>query len=233
MNWTLITGGAKNLGAEICRTLASQGHAILVHYNKSRDEALAVAENCRSFGVPSEIIQGDFSNLEGVEAFVGRLSKFKPVVTLVNNVGNYLIRSALKTETNEWVDIFQTNLHAPYILIRALKEQIIKCQGSIINIGVTGLDGVRADTYSTAYTLTKAGLLWLTKSLAKELAPLQVRVNMVSPGLLEESIDTIPVPMGRPGKFREVARVIAFLLEKESSYITGQNIEVAGGLRLN
>lgn len=233
MSWTLITGGAKKLGAEICRTLASCGYPILVHYNNSYKEALSVAESCRSFGVRAEIIKGDFSSIEGVEAFVQQLlNEFKPVTALINNVGNYLIASSMKTTPAEWRGLFQTNLYAPFAIIHALSEQIIQSRGSIINIGVAGLSASKADTYSTAYTLTKAALLGLTKSLAKELAPSLVRVNMVSPGILEESLDHAAIPMHRSATFHEVARVVAFLLDKENSYITGQNIEVAGGIRL-
>ena len=95
---------------------------------------------------------------------------------------------------------------------------------------------MRADVYSTAYTMTKASLLLLTKSLALELAPDQVRVNMISPGYLEDSVD-LPmdlskIPMQRPAKSEEVADVIAFLLSDKAYYLTGQNIEVAGGTRL-
>ena len=98
------------------------------------------------------------------------------------------------------------------------------------------MEGLRADVNATAYTITKLGLWMLTRSLAKELAPSQVRVNMVSPGYLDISVDlpedVSKLPMGRSGTTKEVANIIALLLDKQSSYITGQNIEVAGAVRL-
>lgn len=237
MHWTLITGGAKGLGAGLCVELARKGMPILVHYNSSHFEALQVVEICRSHSVSAECIQGDFSTVESVEIFIQRChDKYPSIKNLINNVGNYVIKSAANTSSQEWNALFQTNLHAPFALCRALLPSIIQNQGSIINIGVVGAGNVTADTSSTAYRITKMGLYMLTKSLAKELASHGVRVNMVSPGHLENSVD-LPadlklLPMQRPASIGEVARVVAFLLDEDARYITGQNIEVAGGVRL-
>lgn len=237
MNWTLVTGGAKRLGAEICTTLASKGHNILVHYNSSKNEAVDVVKACTRYGVKAESVQGDFSSKETTIKFLNVLQeRFPDIENLVNNVGNYIVKPALATSVNEWYDLFQTNLHAPFILTKGLAASIQAARGSIVNIGVAGVNSVQADTYSTAYTATKLSLCMLTKSLALELASSGVRVNMVSPGYLDNAVDKpldwSSVPMKRAGVPSEIARVVAFLLEDESSYITGQNIEVAGGLRL-
>jgi 3-oxoacyl-[acyl-carrier protein] reductase len=137
---------------------------------------------------------------------------------------------------DEWLKLFQTNLHAPFILIKHLVSSLCQHRGHIINIGAAGLGRMRADTYSTAYTLTKQNLWMLTRSLALELAPAGVRVNMVSPGHLETSVnlptDPLKLPMGRPGYHHEISRLILFLLDPANHYITGQNIEVAGGVSL-
>lgn len=237
MAWTLVTGGAKHLGAELCRTLAASGYDIVVHYNKSRNQAEEIADFCRKQGVNAATIQGDFSSKEKTLAFIGTyLQNFPDTKNLINNMGNYLVKSSLKTFLDEWYDLFQTNLHAPFTLIQALIPSIKQNQGSIVNIGVAGIDNVRADTYSTAYRCTKLSLLMLTKSLAKELASSKVRVNMVSPGYLESSVDLPPdlkkLPMGSPIKFSEVATSVVFLLSPQCGQITGQNIEVAGGVQL-
>lgn len=237
MNWTLVTGGAKRVGAAICRTLAQEGYDILVHYNTSEDEANQVVNFCRDCGVRAEKIQGDFTTLESTQQFVHTvLEDYSSIKNLINNVGNYLVASALKTPVDEWYTLFQTNLHTPFVLIKALIPSIQISKGSIINIGVPGLDAGRADTYCSVYTTTKLGLLMLTRSLAKELASSGVRVNMVSPGQLDISMDAprdpSQLPMKRVGTTEEVARVVAFLLDERNSYITGQNIEVAGALRL-
>ena len=235
MGWTLVTGGAKGLGAEICQTLAKHGHNIIVHFNNSQEDALNVVKLCQQHGVKSDCIQGDFSTQEGTLQFAQNVSsRFSSVENLINNASMYFINSALQTSVETWNQLFQVNLHAPTTLIQALIPGIKAAKGNIINIGVSGNYGIRADTYFTAYRMTKMSLLMLTKSLAKELASTHVQVNMVSPGQLESSIDKPDptlLPMQRLGTTKEVARVIAFLLEKDQ-YLTGQNIEVAGGLGL-
>jgi NAD(P)-dependent dehydrogenase (short-subunit alcohol dehydrogenase family) len=236
--WTLVTGGAKGLGAEICKTLAMRGHNILIHYRSSYEEAISIKDVCCAYGVKADIIQGDFSSLEQVNAFIMTLQERFPdsVANLVNNVGNYCISHPLETADEEWLALFQTNLHAPVALMRALMPILVLLKGSIVNIGVAGINHVPSDVYSTAYTASKLALWMTSKALAKEFAPKGVRVNMVSPGVLENAVDAgsaiKSVPMGRLGLLKEVARVVAFLLDDDNSYITGQNIEVGGGVRL-
>lgn len=236
MSWTLVTGGARRLGAEICKTLAAKGHNILVHYNTSLHEADQVVTACKKMGVCAESIQGDFSSPITTEEFIKNLlERFSSIDNLINNVGNYNSSTALHTSAEEWDALFQVNLHAPFRIILALIPSIKRQKGSILNIGVAGIDNMRSARLTAAYSATKVALLSLTKSLARELAPDHVRVNMISPGQLENSIDKpdpMKLPMQRMGTTSEVSRVIAFLLEKENSYITGQNIEIAGGVGL-
>ncbi|MBA3602489.1 MAG: SDR family oxidoreductase [Parachlamydiaceae bacterium] len=236
--WTLVTGGAKGLGAEICKTLARQGHNILIHYRSSYKEALLIKDLCCGYGVKADLIQGDFSSMEQVNEFILILQKRFPhsIDKLVNNVGNYCVSLPLETADAEWLALFQTNLHAPVALMRALMPVLVSLHGSIINIGVAGINHVPSDVYSTAYTASKLALWMTSKALAKEFAPQGVRVNMVSPGLLENTVEGNSiikfVPMQRLGSLKEAASVVAFLLDDENSYITGQNIEVGGGIRL-
>lgn len=236
LSWTLVTGGAKGLGAEICLTLAKEGLPVLIHYRSSHREASEIVEICRQYA-PAGKIQGDFSNSDSLNQFNETLHQQSyEVKNLINNVGSYLVKPALDYTQEELSQLFQTNLYAPYALIQSLIPGLKKLQGNIINIGVAGINALRADTYSIAYTMAKTSLGMLTKSLAKELAPSFVKVNMVSPGYLENAVD-LPkdpssLPMKRPAVFREVADVIAFLLKEENSYVTGQNIEIAGGVRL-
>lgn len=229
--WALVAGGAKHLGANLCLSLAEKGYSVAIHYNTSKQEALALSLQCKKIGVDSLCIQGDFSSVETTNDFCARYSAKELETTLfIYNVGNYLTKSALHTSTVEWTSLFQTNLHAPFILSSSLSASLIKNKGQILYIGTPGLNRHRANTYATAYTLTKQGLLSLTLSLAKELAPHKVRVNMVSPGVLTLSQDSPPIPMQRRATCGEVCRVALFLIDPASEYITGQNIEVAGGL---
>lgn len=235
--WTLVTGGGKGLGAKICETLALEGHSLLIHYNTSNQAAFAIRNLCRQLGSHAECIQGDFSSSDSVEMFIEKLTAdFPRIGTLINGVGNYKVQAPLSTTDAEWLALFQTNLHAPISLIRALLSSLKEHKGSIINFGVAGIHHVPADLYATAFTASKLALWMTTRALAKELAPSGVRINMVSPGMLENTIDRPKdlsvLPMKRLGTLFEVARVVVFLLSNENSYITGQNIEVAGGVRL-
>jgi NAD(P)-dependent dehydrogenase (short-subunit alcohol dehydrogenase family) len=235
MGWTLVTGAAKGLGREICLQLAAKGHAILVHYRHSQHLAEELTAECRRQGGASELICGDFATLDSTQRFIEEcLQRFPDIQHLVNNVGEYVCKPALETSAEEWLRVFQSNLHLPCTLIQAFLPSIRAQQGCIVNVGVAGAGLLQADLKRTAYRLAKTSLYLLTKSLAKQLAPEGVRVNMVSPGYLEQSVD-LPektLPMQRLGRLTEAARVVAFFFEKESSYITGQNIEVAGGVAL-
>jgi NAD(P)-dependent dehydrogenase (short-subunit alcohol dehydrogenase family) len=235
--WTLVTGGAKRLGAALCLALAEKGRSVVVHYNHREKEALDIVAQCQAIGGQAAAIQGDFSSTAGVKDFIQRyLEQFSDTEILINNVGNYLTRSALQTSIEEWTDLFQVNLHTPFLLAQALAPSLIQQQGQIINIGMAGIMRHTAHTYSTAYNLTKEGLLGLTLALARELASQKVRVNMVSPAHLSFSVDLpenlAELPMKRPAYCWEVCRVVNFLLDPASAYITGQNIEVAGGVGL-
>ncbi len=237
MAWTLVTGGAKGLGKEICLALAKQGHNILVHFRKSREAAEKVADECRGCGVLSETVQADFSTPEGIQGLLDRLREQAwEVKFLINNVGNFFEGAPSETPAETWYALFQTNLHAPFLLIRGLLPEIVSQQGAIVNIGSVGCHEMRGDAKYTAYSLTKKSLYFLTKSFAKEVAKEGVRVNMVSPGELENSVTLScrreNLPLGRAGTLREAADVVRFLLLPENAYITGQNIEVAGGFAL-
>jgi len=212
--WTLVTGGAKRLGADICNELSLAGHRVLTHYRKT-----PVADG--------EFIQGDFSTPRSVDEFLERLQKYE-IHYLVNNVGNYETDSALNSSMEVWRSLYQTNFFAPLAIIRSLAPQL----KAVVNIGTAGMNHFSGETYASPYHFSKHSLYCLTMSLAKELAEKGVRVNMVSPGVLDNSIDKSnrQMPMGREGRTEEVARAVRYLLGEE--YITGQNLDVAGGWKL-
>jgi NAD(P)-dependent dehydrogenase (short-subunit alcohol dehydrogenase family) len=235
MKWTLVTGGAQRLGENICKKLAQNGHNVIIHYNTSFENAIKIAMECRNFGVESECIQGDFSTAFTTQDFIRNLLlKFPSIHHLINNVGNYLNIPLLNTSTEQWNALFQTNLNASFAITQALLPSIIKSKGRIINIGMAGISNFRTAKSCPAYSMTKIGLLALTRALAQELAPHNVCVNMVSPGQLENSVDLdlTKLPMKRAETLEEIIRVIIFLLDKESEHITGQNIEISGGYAL-
>lgn len=237
MNWVVVTGGARGLGAEICQHLAKLGYSLVIHYNTSRNDADKLKAKCESLGANVHTVQGDFNTKASTEKVLDEiLSLNVPIRFLVNNVGNYLIQSLLDTELDDWYELFQVNVHAPFILSKGLSDVIVKQKGSIVNIGVTGLETGKADTYSAAYTITKQALFCMTKSLAKELASQGVRVNMISPGYLSNAVD-LPkdlnkLPMQRAVSLSEIAEMVEYLFKESGKSITGQNIEIAGGVRI-
>jgi NAD(P)-dependent dehydrogenase (short-subunit alcohol dehydrogenase family) len=233
----LVTGSAKRLGSAIAITLAKLKYSVVVHYRHSLQEAEQTAQQCRALGVDAELIQGDLSTPEQASVFAGRyLDQYSDTTLLVNNVGNYLTKSVENTSAEEWLSIFNLNLHAPFILTKALIPSLLRQHGQVINLGVCGLLTNKAPLYASAYMIAKHGLWDLTRSFARELAPQGVRVNMVSPGQLDISVDLLEKelrpPIGFPSTCEEVCRVIAFLVDPVNRSITGQNIEVAGGLGL-
>lgn len=234
MKWTLVTGGALRLGAALCRRLARAGKNLVIHYHTSEQEALALAKECTALGVDAQTLRGDFSSLQETEAFLTHyLARFPDTECLVHNVGPFYLDSPASASPQKLGELFQINTLVPLLVTQRLLPSLKSHQGHIVYIGMAGAGETGAHTHAFSYDLTKHALAQLTQSLAKELAPDAICVNMVSPGYLEGSIDLpkqTPIPFGRTGHFSEVAEAVAFLLS--SRYITGQNLEVAGGVRL-
>jgi len=231
--WILVTGGAKGLGRAICLELAGRGHSIVIHYRTSQKEAASTAQLCADYSVKVEVLQGDLETPASTRVFLEEyLARFPSTKGLVNNVGNYLIAPLTETSESDWLSLFQTNVHAPFSLIKALLPSLKKERGQIVNIGTSGLLTTLTHREAGAYALTKMTLWHLTRHLARELAAEHVRVNMISPGVLETSVDFPEIPMGRVATLEETAKWVGLLFEEENNYVTGQNIEIAGGLGL-
>jgi NAD(P)-dependent dehydrogenase (short-subunit alcohol dehydrogenase family) len=155
---------------------------------------------------------------------------------LVNNVGNYNPQHVTKLDPSVWDATLATNLSgAYYCCYHAIP--LMGQGGHIINIGMAGLEGIRANVNGTDYYVSKTGLLVLTRALAVAYAKQNIRVNMVSPGQLDNSIDLPPpnviariIPLGRPGTLEDIAQAVDYLLD--ATYVTGVNIDVSGGYRL-
>jgi NAD(P)-dependent dehydrogenase (short-subunit alcohol dehydrogenase family) len=225
MKRVLVTGAAKNLGAEMARHLSSAGYTVVIHYRRSEKEALALAQE-----VGGESIRGDFSSLKTTQMFIDELlSRFSDFYGVVNNVGDYLIGPALSTPPEEFLNLFQSHTLAPLALIQALAPSLKQSKGRVVNIGMVGCDTVRAAPHAAAYNLAKMGLAMLTRTLSAELSPHEVCVNMVSPGYLETSVE-LPdsLPMGRPVTLAEVASCVTYLMSPAARSLTGQCISLAG-----
>jgi 3-oxoacyl-[acyl-carrier protein] reductase len=235
MSYIIVTGGSKNIGKEVSLLLAKSGCDVAIHYKDGIDQADALQKEIRSLGVNCEIVFGDFSSEEGLEAFVSLAkAKLKSIKGLVNNAGFYKVGALQETSFHELKHIFQVNLFSAFYLIQSFVKELIIEEGSIVNLGMCGLISKMADDYATAFQMSKLSLLMLTKSFAKSLAKDKIKVNMVSPGYTETSID-LPknydsLPMKRAAANIEIAEGVLFFLNHP--YITGQNLEIAGGVRL-
>jgi NAD(P)-dependent dehydrogenase (short-subunit alcohol dehydrogenase family) len=229
----VVTGGARRLGRHLCEVLSKRGYRTVALYRSSSSDARALVESGGAarammvdIGVHAEVERA-FENIAATE---GRVD------LLVNNVGNYNPQDVTLLEPAQWDATIAANLSgAYYCCFHAIK---LMPEGSqIISIGMAGLEGIRANRRGTDYYVSKTGLLVLTRALASGYASRKIRVNMVSPGQLENSIDLPPpdklgtiVPLGRAGTLDDISDAVEYLLD--AGYVTGANIDVAGGYRL-
>ncbi|MFN7978522.1 MAG: SDR family NAD(P)-dependent oxidoreductase [Vicinamibacterales bacterium] len=233
----VVTGGARRLGRHLCLSLAARGYDVVIVYRSSDADAHTLEAEIAAAGGRARALKLDIADKHAVaEAFAGIGRAEGHVDLLVNNVGNYNPQDVTRLDPDVWDETIAANLSgAYYCCYHALA--LMPNGGSIINIGMAGLNGIRANTRGADYYVSKTGLLSLTRSLAAAHAPRLIRVNMISPGQLDNSVDLPPpdeisrwVPMGRSGTLEDVAQAMRYLLD--ASYVTGQNIDVAGGYRL-
>jgi 3-oxoacyl-[acyl-carrier protein] reductase len=234
----LVTGSAKRLGRELALRLGSGGYFTWVHYLASRAEAEAVLAEIRSGGGDGALIKGDMGRKRDVAAMAAKLARVSGRLdVLVNNVGIYRTGDLLEYPGDDFEATLQTNLVGAYRLIQLALPLFPAAGGSIINIGYSGVGSLAASMHNTAYLISKTGLLVLTKSLAQALGPRHIRVNMVSPGILDNSVE-LPkrpreyIPLGRLGGCGDICDAVAFLAGGQAGYITGVNLDVAGGYML-
>ena len=239
MKTALVTGSARRLGREIALQLAEQGYFTFIHYLSSPREAEAALNALRKRGGKGALIQGDLASPREIARIgkdirreTGRLD------VLVNNVGMYKPGSLLRYSAEDFEKTLQVNLSACFRLIQTALPLFPNTGGSIVNIGYAGIETLTGTTHNTAYLISKSGLFILTKSFAQALGPRRIRVNMVSPGILSNSVE-LPdkardwIPLGRLGTTSDVAQAVVFLAGKSADYITGVNIDISGGYHLS
>lgn len=228
LSYTLITGGAQNIGKATALHLASLGKSICIHYFKSKADAQELVKEIECRGGEAISVQGDFSSPKSVNEFI---EKLPPIKEIVHNVGNYLVKSPLETSSADLRSLFETNFFAPYQITEALLPHLTTQRGRIVLLGIAGIHTARVD--SMAYHLTKQCMYMWMRAISKKIAKEGVTVNMVSPGYAENSeVESEKLPMQRTATFEEIAKGIAYFLSDDASYITGQNLEIAGGVRL-
>ena len=234
----LITGGAKRVGAGICRKLHASGASLMLHYRASAGEArLLQAELNHTRPKSVALIQADLLDIAKLPSLVEQtLATFGRLDALVNNASSFFATPIGDITPALWDDLSGTNLRAPTFLAQAAAPALKRTQGAIVNI--TDIHAERPLKGYTVYTLGKAGLTGLTRSLARELAP-EVRVNAVAPGPIlwpdDEQFDELSrqrivshTPLKREGTPDDIARAVHYLLV-DASYVTGMTIAVDGG----
>lgn len=240
MNFALVTGGSRGLGAAICKRLASQGLGIIINYRSNEAAAREVAESIRDKGGVADLLPFDVSNEESVDSALESWEETHPsdrITVLVNNAGIREDNLLIFMQTEQWHNVINTTLDGFfYVTRRVLKGMLTKRHGRIINIA--SLSGLKGLPGQANYSAAKAALIGATKALAQEVAPRKVTVNAVAPGFIRSDMtkdldeDSLKktVPLGRFGEAEEVAALVAFLASDDSAYITGETISINGGL---
>jgi 3-oxoacyl-[acyl-carrier protein] reductase len=239
----LVTGGARNIGRAICRSLAAGGAAVMVNARTSRAQAEETVAMIEGAGGKAAVHIADVTDAAQVRALVeATVQRFGRIDTLVNNAA---VRSETPFESialDEWRRVLASILDAAFLCSQACVPHLAKAGGgTIIHIG--GLTGHRGASGRAHVIAAKAGLAGLTKAMALDLAPKGITVNCVVPGTIESERGlpgvperpahrTAPPPIGRRGEPEEVAATIAFLASDDASYLTGQTLNVSGGLSM-
>ena len=241
MNKTvIITGASKGIGAATAIQFAEKGYNVVINYNNSYESAKLLTASLKNRGLPVTCIKADVSNKLEVELLIKEtIDRFGSIDVLVNNAGVSKIGLIDEIDDYDVERIFDVNLKGVYNCCKgAVPYMVNQKYGRIINI--TSMWGQVGASCEVAYSASKAGVIGLTKALAKELAPSNITVNAVSPGLIETSMNsniTIEdlnafvedIPIGRIGETNDVANTVLFLASDASDYITGQIIGVNGG----
>ena len=237
MKTALITGGAVRIGAQIVKTLHENNYRVLVHCHQSKKNAQILCNELNTkISNSAEIVCTDLKSLSNIEKLS---SKIESIDLLINNASVFYPTPLPKTKHEDWDNLINVNLKAPYFLATLLSNKLSSRNGSIINI--VDIHSERPLRNHPIYSISKAGLKMLTLSLAKELAP-NVRVNGISPGSIiwpqingsisdnQKKIMLDRVALKRQGKPKDIAEAVLFLVE--SDYITGQIINIDGGRTL-
>jgi len=234
----LITGGAKRVGAAICRRLHASGANLMLHYRASAGEARLLQAELNHVRADSvALIQADLLDLNKLPSIVEQtVQRFGRLDALVNNASSFYATPVGEITPSSWDDLIGTNLRAPLFVAQAAASALKKTQGAIVNI--TDIHAERPLKSYVVYSIAKAGLVALTRSLARELAP-EVRVNAVAPGPIlwpdDASFDELSrqriishTLLKREGTPEDVAKAVYFLLA-DATYVTGETINVDGG----
>jgi 3-oxoacyl-[acyl-carrier protein] reductase len=237
----VVTGSSRGIGRAIAIALAGQGVRVGINYRSQEDAARETLDAVEAAGGQGALLQGDVSRREEAEHVLDEAARiFGSVTILVNNAGITRDTLLMRLTEDDWDSVLQTNLKSAYLCTKAALRPMLKARwGRIINISsVVGLTG---NAGQANYAASKAGLIGLTRSTAREIASRNITVNAVAPGFITTDITSVlsddlqakileGIPAGRFGTPEDVAGVVAFLVSDQAAYITGQVITVDGGM---
>lgn len=236
-----VTGGSRGIGKEVALKFAENGYNVVINYVSSNTDVEALKSEFEGKGVKALIMQADVTDKTAIEELVKKaIEEFGAIDVLVNNAGITRDNLLMRMSEEEFDKVIEINLKGTYIVTKAVTKYMMKKRkGSIINL--SSVVGVAGNAGQCNYAASKAGIIGFTKSIAKELASRNIRSNAVAPGFIETDMTAVlsdevkenihnQIPLKRMGTAKEVANLIYFLGSDESAYITGQVINIDGGM---
>ena len=241
MSVALVTGGSRGIGRVIAENLAKDGFNIAICYSGNEEAAQETIELCKKHGVQAMFIKADVSNATEVQELFNQIKELLgPVEVLVNNAGITKDGLLLRMSEEDFDKVIDINLKGTFLCTKAAIKDMLKAKsGRIINI--TSIVGVQGNPGQSNYCASKAGIIGFTKSVAREYGSKNITVNAIAPGFIQTAMtDVLPedvkssylkqIPLARFGTAEDVANAVSFLASEKASYITGQVIEVTGGM---
>lgn len=237
----LITGGSRGIGKEVALKYAQNGYNIVINYVSDKTDVEKLRKELEQFKIKTLIVKADVTNAEQIENLVKQaIEEFEKIDVLVNNAGITKDNLLMRMSEEDFDKVIEVNLKGTYLVTKAVTKYMMKKRaGSIVNLA--SVVGVAGNAGQCNYAASKAGIIGFTKSIAKELASRNIRANAVAPGFIETDMTSVlpdsvkeniheQIPLKRMGNAKEVANLIYFLGSDESSYITGQVINIDGGM---